>query len=276
MNFMRFIDTPTIIQYRSPADIICLKNSNLQTVCGVFMNKQILILFGLSIIQSNLCQAETKIHITTGFTSPVSDFYNSVLTEADKRLKDISISFEVLPAERSLKLANQGLNDGECCRIPAVTAKEYKNLIPVNESFFAARFSAFAKTEKKDIKSFSELKPYAVGTVEGWKIAVIKIKEVNPAETHIVTTPQQMFNMIEQKRIDYGVVGYLSGLKVISELKLKNIKAINPPLIEKNLYLLLHEKHKDISPQFDKVFSSMKADGTIDKLYNGLIKSLKQ
>lgn len=239
------------------------------------MNKLLLTLIGLLIIQSNLCHAETKIHITTGFTPPVSDFFNSVLAEADNRLKDISISFEVLPAERSLKLANQGINDAECCRIPAVTTKQYKNLIPINKSFFAARFSAFAKKEQKDIKSFTDLKPYSVGTVEGWRIAVKKIKEVNPAEINIVTTPQQMFNMIDQGRIDYGVVGYLSGLKTINILKLSNIKPVEPPLIEKDLYLLIHKKHRAMIPQFDQVLSDMKSDGTVDKLYNELIKSLK-
>lgn len=240
------------------------------------MNKLLLTLVGLLIIQSSLCHGETKIHITTGFTPPVSDYFNSVLAEADKRLKDIIISFEALPAERSLKLANQGINDGECCRIPKVTIKQYKNLIPVNHTFFSARFSAFAKKEQKDIKSFSELKPYSVGTVEGWKIAVIKIKESNPAEVNIVTTPEQMFNMINQGRIDYGVFGYLSGLKTINSLKLNNIKSIEPPLIEKDLYLLVHEKHREMIPQFDQVFSEMKSDGTIDKLYYNLIKSLKQ
>lgn len=95
---------------------------------------------------ANTCVAETQLHISTGFTSPVSDFYASVLTEAGKRMKDISISFEVLPAERSLVLVNDGVNDAECCRVPAVLLKEYKNLIPINVSFFRYVLARLVKT----------------------------------------------------------------------------------------------------------------------------------
>lgn len=129
---------------------------------------------------STHCIAATHLHITTGFTSPVSDFYNRVLTEADKRSDIISISFEVIPAERSLILVNQGINDAECCRIPGVVTREYKNLIAINVSFFSARFSAFGKNNSTHIKNFEDLKPFSVGTVEGWKIAVIKVKETVP------------------------------------------------------------------------------------------------
>ena len=228
----------------------------------------------LLIISSTLCRAETRLHITTGFTPPVSDFYNSVLKEADERLADISISFEALPAERSLILSNQGINDGECCRIPSVVVNEYKNLSAIDVSFFLARFSAFSKNQKTPITSFEELKPFSVGTVEGWKIAVIRVKETRPAKVHILTTPDQLFQMLDQDRLDYGVVGYLSGLESISRLKLDTIHAIEPPLIEKPLYLMLHNKHKDLIPVFNQVLNEMESDGTISRLYNELIKSL--
>jgi len=219
--------------------------------------------------------AETKIYFTTGFTPPVSTFFDSVLKEIDQRLPDISINFEALPAERSLVLSNEGTNDGECCRIPAVVTPTYKNLIPINESFFSARFSAFCKNKATPIKTFSELKPYSVGSVKGWKIAVIQIKKVNPAEVHIVTTPEQLFKMIDKGRLDYGVVGYLSGLKSIANLKLNNIKAIEPPLIEKPLFLMLHKKHKNLIPEFNHVIAKMKKDGSIKKLYVQLLKSIE-
>ena len=180
-------------------------------------------LFIVIFIISNIslqATAETKLHFSTGFTSPVSTFFNTVLTEVDHRLPDISISFEALPAERSLILSEQGINDGECCRIPAAVMQQYKNLIPINESFMSVRFSAFEKRHLTTIKSFADMKPYTVGTVKGWRLAVKKLEEIKPAKTHIVTTPDQLFKMLDQGRIDYGVMGYLSGLKSISNLKL--------------------------------------------------------
>ena len=237
---------------------------------------RIKILTGLVLcIVSSLGTAKTQLHITTGFTPPVSDFFNRVLSEADNRLTDISISFEVLPAERSLILANQGINDGECCRIPSIVSPEYKNLLVVEESFFSARFSAFGKKNSMPIRKFDDLKPFTVGSVEGWKIAVIKVKQIKPAEMHVLTTPEQLFKMIDQDRLDYGVVGYLSGLDAIAKLKLKNIQAFEPPLIEKQLYLLLHNKHKDLIPVFNDVLKQMKKDGSINKIYNELVESLQ-
>ena len=238
------------------------------------MNK--LLLLNISIILnlfSPFAVAETQLYITTGFTPPVTIFYQRVLKEADRRMPEISIVFEELPAERSLVLADQGVNDGECCRIPAIIIKQYKNLQSVDESFFKARFSAFSKKNAAPIHSFEELKPYSVGSVKGWKLVVNKITAVQAAETHIVTTPEQMFQMIEQNRLHYGVLGYLSGLKSISQLKLDNLHAIEPPLIEKDLYLMLHKKHKQYIPVFNKVFKEMKTDGTIDRIYDELMKS---
>ena len=220
------------------------------------------------------CSADTVLHISTGFTAPVSDFYRNVLAEADKRMDEVSIKFEVLPAERSLVLANQGINDGECCRIPAVIASEYKNLEPVDISFFKAKFSAFNKNQNIKISTFKDLKPYSVGTVKGWKIAVIKVKEVEPREVHIVTTPDQLFQMIQQDRIDYGVVGYLSGLQSILNVHAKDVRAIEPPLIEKQLYLVLHKKHNALISLFNKTLNEMIEDGSIEKIYNELVQSL--
>lgn len=237
-------------------------------------NKSLFIIALLLNIINFQVTAETKLHFSTGFTSPVPHFFNAVFIEMDKRLPKISISFEALPAERSLSLSEQGINDGDCCRIPAVVMGHYKNFIPVNESFMSVRFSAFEKKHLTTIKSFADMKPYTVGTVKGWKLAVKKLEKFKPAETHIVTTPEQLFKMLDQGRIDYAVMGYLSGLKSISSLKLKNIKAIIPPLAKKPLYLMLHKKHKNLVPRFNRVIVDMKNDGTIKRLYNKLLETI--
>ncbi len=226
------------------------------------------------LLATGALHAETRLHITTGFTPPVSDFFESVLGELDQLMPKVSITFEVLPAERSLILANQGINDGECCRIADVIQAEYGKLLPVESSFFSARFNAFGKI-KRPINSFEDLKPYTVGSVEGWKIAVNKVNEINAKETHIVTTPEQLFQMIKENRLDYGVVGHLSGLQTIHSLNLSSeIHAIEPPLIEKELRLFLHEKHQYLIPAFNEAIQQLIQDGTIDRLYTQLLESL--
>ena len=211
-----------------------------------------------------------NLHLSTGFTPPVSDFFQLVLQEADNRLHDISITFEVLPAERSLKLVEAGINDGDCCRIPEVIFNSYQHMVAVPVSFYAVRFSVFSRHRDIVIRQFSDLQPYAVGTVKGWKAAVDNLQQVAPAELHIVTQPEQLFKMLDKGRIDFGVMGYMSGLKVIDELQLHDIKAIQPPLIEKPLFLMLSARHQTLVPVFAEVFNEMKQDGTIDKLYKAV------
>ncbi len=224
---------------------------------------------------TSLCQAKIRLHITTGFTPPVADFYRKVFTEMDKRLPDISISFEALPAERALILVNQGINDGECCRVPTALKHKYKNLIPVDVSFSSIQFSAFTKKQNKPVHSFQALKPFSVGTIEGWKVAINKIKAINPAQLYIVSTPKQLFQMLDQGRINYGVFGHLSGLKSIAELNLHDIRVIEPPLVAKPIYLMLNSKHSDLIPAFNAVIKQMMDDGTINRLHQQLTNSIK-
>lgn len=224
------------------------------------------LLFMILWLYSSATFAE-HLYISTGFTPPVSDYYRKVLAEIDSRLEDISISFEVLPAERSLALVNNGINDGDCCRIPPVVMKSYKNLLKVPGSFFTTRFSAFSKDKKLVIKSFNDLKPFSVAVPKGWKLIVNRLTSVNPRELYVVTTPEQLFRMLDSNRVEVGVVGYLSGLHLIRNLELQGIDAIEPPLVEKELYLMLHKKHKNLIPIFSHTINEMQNDGTIDKIY---------
>ncbi len=222
------------------------------------------------------CVQAQNLHITTGFTPPVSDFYKEVLMEAARRMgDDLSISFEVLPAERSVELVSRGINDGECCRIPEVINKSYENVVFVNESFARVKFSAFSKDSKLPIFSFADLKPYSVATVRGWKISVIKVHEAGPAVEHVVTTPEQLFEMLANDRIDVGVVGYASGLKTVADLGLEGIHVHEPPLLEVTLYLMLADEHAHLIPEFDAVFGHMREDGTTARLYQDMIDSMR-
>ncbi len=230
-----------------------------------------MILF-MALVMSSAGVCAIDLHITTGFTPPVSDFFRQVLAEADRRLPDVTIGFEVLPAERSLELVEKGFNDGDCCRIPAVITQSYKRFIAVNESFYSVRFSAFARQPDLAIQSFSDLKPYAVGTVKGWKAAVNRVHAIGPAREYVVTSPEQLFQMLDMGRIDVGVMGYASGLKAISDLQLKDIYALEPPLLKKELFLMLSDKHASLVPVFETVFKAMREDGTIERLYQDMLR----
>ncbi len=203
--------------------------------------------------------------INTGCTPPVSTLFGEIMRELGRRI-DREIVFQALSAERSLVLVNTGTDDGECCRIPGMVLGEYRNLIRVPESVFRVQFVAFSKNPKLNIRHWSDLRPYSVATVTGWKILVNNISRVQPKEFTTLNTPEAMFRMLELDRIDIGALGRLSGLEVIRRLDLNDIHVLNPPLAEHDLYLLLHRRHVRMLPKIARALRDMKTDGTLNRL----------
>ncbi len=158
--------------------------------------------------------AQERLVVNTGFTPPVSTFFHLVVDEAGRRL-DIPVDFQEMPAERSLVLVSAGVDDAECCRIPTVIQQDNPDLMSVPFSFFTARFSAFTRDKTITIKNWQDLQPYTVGVVTGWKILVQNVAKVQPKGYVVLDTPEAMFQMLEQGRIDIATLGYLSGLQVL-------------------------------------------------------------
>lgn len=203
-----------------------------------------------------------ELYISSGFTPPLTNLFELVLTELDKRLDSVEITFKPMAAGRSVKLVQEGTNDGDCCRVPAVFKNDDK-VVFVNQSFASIHWNAFAWNEKLKINSFTDLKPHVVGAVSGWKLAVNKIRKIAPDEYQILDTPEQMFMMLSQRRLDVGVIGYLNGLNTMAALDIRDVSAINPPLAITPLYLMLAKKHQDLIPEIDAALAEMKQDGTI-------------
>ena len=213
-----------------------------------------------------------SLHITTGFTPPVSDYFRAVLKNLDKRLPGISIDFEELAAERSLDLVNRGINDAECCRIPKAVTDHYPHLIPLHNSFHTVRFVAFSKRQDLPITRFEDLKPYAVGTVQGWRLAVREIKRIAPREQYILNTPEQLMEMLKKDRIEIAVMGLLSGLKALHQAGLEGVHTYrHPPLAELPLVLMLNDRHQQLAAPIDETIQAMKADGTIKHLKEAIL-----
>lgn len=237
--------------------------------------KNTLLYFVLVVLTSLISKAWSEnLYISTGFTPPVSDFFQQILSEVDSRSDRISIEFEVLPAERSVELVSRGINDAECCRIIQVIEASYPNLVPINESFYSARFNVFSTDPELKVDSFDALKPYRVATVKGWKITVNQMNRVQPVEHYVLNSGEQLFQMLDAERIDVGLFGYLSGLQVIKDLDLYHIQAVQPPLADVPLHLMLHPKHKNLAPVFDQIILDMKQDGTIDTIYQSILSTL--
>jgi len=206
------------------------------------------------------------LYISSGFTPPLSDLFERVLAEVDRRLDSVEIEFQPMQAERSVKLVQAGINDGDCCRVPEVF-KDDERLIFVSPSFVSIRWNAFSRDKNIAISSFEDLKYYSVGVVSGWKLAVNKIRDIAPEHYQILDTPEQMFRMIQLQRLDVGVINYLNGLYALNNLNIEDIHAIQPPLANTPLHLMLSSKHRDLVPEIAAVLEQMEQQGTIAEIY---------
>lgn len=240
-----------------------------------YQHRQICFFLGLLLVASAAWSGTAKplhLHLTTGFTQPVSGFYRRVIEELDRRMPRLRFSFEEMSAERSLELANRGINDGECCRFPEVIVGKYPNLLPLQESFFAARFVAFSKDANLPLHKFDDLKPYSVGTVQGWRLAVREIKRVDPRDNYVLSTPLQLMEMLKKDRIQVAVVGLLSGLHALHEIGLEGVHAYKEePLASVPLVMMLNRQHADLRESIDQTLRKMKQDGTIQRMYDEMI-----
>lgn len=203
-----------------------------------------------------------ELYISSGFAPPLTNLFELVLAELDNRLESVDITFKPMAAERSVRLVQEGTNDGDCCRVPAVF-KDDDSVVFVQESFASIRWNAFAWNKKLKINSFNDLQPHAVGAVSGWKLAVNKIRKIAPQDYQILDTPEQMFMMLSRRRLDVGVIGYLNGLNAMADLEITDVHALQPPLASTPLYFMLAKKNRDLVPQIEAALVEMKRDGTI-------------
>lgn len=194
-------------------------------------------------------------------------FYDLIIREGFKRI-GIKINISHLPAERSLKNANSGIDDGDFVRISGLS-RIYPNLLQVPEKITDFEFVVFTKNKTVAVKNWQSLYPYNVAIVRGWKIL-----EENLASAVLFRVKNQnlLFNMLNKSRTDFVVYSKFEGLWIIKKKKYQEIRALSPPLAVREMFLYLHKKHKNLVHPLSETFKQMKRDGSFDEIAE---KSLK-
>jgi polar amino acid transport system substrate-binding protein len=173
------------------------------------------------------------------------------------------------PSERSLQMANQGEIDGEGLRIAGLS-QQYPNLVQIPERFIGISFVAFSKDAMINLnQGWESLKPQRIAFITGWKMF-----EANASDAKVVnrvSTPEQMFRMLDGGRIDLALYTRADGIALIRSLGLSSIAPLSPPLKDVDMYLYLNKKHEALVPQIAQALREMKADGTYNKIMFSII-----
>ena len=191
-------------------------------------------------------------------------FLDRVGQEAFRRA-GLRLRLVQLPAERGLKNANDGIEDGDLTRIAGID-KTYPNLQRVPEKLIDWRFAAF--TYRRDLAvpaHWNSLLPHRVGVIRGWKIA-----EANLATAKnlvLVNDVSQLFGLLEKRRVEAVVYSQEMGLWYLREQRIKDIHMLGPPLASREMFIYLHKKHARHIASLAAALRSLKQDGTYDRLY---------
>ena len=222
----------------------------------------------LSIFTSICALAEQKLLINSSYSAPITslkkDGFLDLLYQELSIRTGIKIEIQHLPAERALVNANDGIDDGDAARNTGME-KIYPNLVMVPEPVMRIQQVVFTRDENFRVNDAESLKPYDVGIVTGRKTLERMIVGTRSRVT--VATPEQLFAMLDEKRIDVAIHERMQSLYLIKTLDLKNIKELQPAFLEVDWYLYLNKKHAALLPILAAELKKMKVNGTTQRLY---------
>ena len=170
----------------------------------------------------------------------------------------LDVEIMKLPAERALINANAGLDDGDAFRVAGLE-KRYPNLVSVPESVFSVEFVLITREGAGGDLDWAALEGRSVGIINGWKIAESNLAGV--ANLTRVSTPRQLFELLQRGRVDFIVFTRQAGHRYIRTETLKGLEIQKRPLARRDMYLYLNDKHADLAGRVAVVLRGMKASG---------------
>jgi polar amino acid transport system substrate-binding protein len=166
--------------------------------------------------------------------------------------------------ERSLLNADSGAIDGDILRVREVVGPRYPNLVGVPEMLYSLPMSCFTARRDVRVSGLADLHSLRVGYIIGWKILEDRVKA---AEVLRVRGPEQLFPLLAEGRADGVIYERLTGQRMVQDMGLKDIRAIEPPLLVTPQYLTLHQRHQALVEPLAAALRAIKADGSYDQAF---------
>lgn len=209
-----------------------------------------------------LAQEAATMQISTlSEIDPATTIAERVLHEAYRRL-GMSMVVVKVPGERSLFSADHGQVDGELYRKLGME-RDYPNLRIVPVPLLTYEIVIFTLGTTFVVNGWDSLRPFSIGFVKG-----IKIIEQNTQGMKLepTTTMRQAFLKMTLMRSDIVVANRHSGVFVLKEMKLSDVKVLEPPLATFPVFHYLHKKHEALIPKLTTVLQQMQKEKTIEKI----------
>jgi polar amino acid transport system substrate-binding protein len=245
--------------------------TDLRTICFHAISIAVVMwtLFGES-----ACFAQSaKLSLTGGGAPPIigdpghPGFIDQLAREMFKRI-DVEVEVTRVPSERSLINVNAGLDDGDLFRVAGLE-KEYPNLVLVPEKMLDNDFVVFTKRKDIRIRTWDDLKPYAVAFVTGWKPYELNVKGTRD----LTKTPSihELLPLLENGRADLVLMDRWQGGWIAKQQGYTG-RVLDPPLARFEEFMYLNKKHAALASKAANALAGMKADGSYQKLYDTYLK----
>lgn len=210
---------------------------------------------------------EKTLVINSGSSVPLainndSGFYMVLIQELFDRLK-IKVKTIHLPSSRSLKNVAQGIDDGVIARVKGIEKKS-PNLIRVPEKVIDLEFVAYTNDANIKIEKWSDLKPYNVAYIRGWKIFD---KNVTAYKSLVrAKDSKQMIGLLKNHRVDVVLYQDIPAKYILKKMDYHPHKQ-TPALASREMYIYMHKRHIKLVPLIQNELKKIKSDGTYNSLY---------
>ncbi|MEW6221202.1 MAG: transporter substrate-binding domain-containing protein [Thermodesulfobacteriota bacterium] len=191
--------------------------------------------------------------------------------EAFRRI-GLEVVIQSLPAERALLNADAGLEDGDCGRIPGLSAR-YPHLVQVPAVYARADFVVFTRRSDLAIRSWQDLAPLDVAIIRGHKLAEQSLPQTRSLTS--VDSVDLLFTLLVKDRVDVAICERLFGSHVREKRGLAaQVRILEPPLVTQDFFIYLHERHRAFVPALAAALQGMQDDGTYDRMHGaGLMRA---
>jgi polar amino acid transport system substrate-binding protein len=185
--------------------------------------------------------------------------HDLVVREAFRRIGH-DVRFVLEPTKRSIHNANLGIYDAHYLRTASVL-DTYPNLVLVPVPIKSTDYVAIVKRDDIDINGWDSLKDYVVGYPLGWKSFERFIDRFGTAVT--LSEAAEALRMLDSGNIDVVLWTRNMFRRATSEAESMSLRISGPPLLKRELFLLVHESHRDMVPNLGKALTDMIEDGTL-------------
>ena len=212
--------------------------------------------------------AQERLTINTTSAAPLANrtqtgFHDLLTIEAFKRI-GLEVWIERLPAERSLKNVDSGIDDGTAVRVEGLQ-RLYPNIRRVPVPIMSWEFVAFTRNASFATGSWRSLEPYDIAFINGWKIVEANLPTARSVTR--VTDAEQLFALLAKGRADVIIFERWQGLHKLRLLDLRDVEILQPPLAKPDMFLYLHERHEPLIPDLASALAGMKRDGSYQRIF---------